>query len=209
MQLSEDAIGQVSEVTLSVSRIDEDGNVTDIGVVDSYVAPLHRKAINKARRLVREFVSELGVLIAPRQQVILGGVGVHMANVIVNGGHQFPAKRLYDNAAAIPKYIGWGTGAGTAAASDTTLFSEKADDLSSTSGTRSTGTTGYTTTTNTDDTATCSATKTATGAGTVTNAGLFTSATMGSGSLYAKGDHASQALTGGQALVYTFAIKFS
>jgi hypothetical protein len=38
------------------------------------------------------------------------------------------------------KFIGWGTGAGTASQADTTLFSEKALDLSTTSGTRVTGT---------------------------------------------------------------------
>ena len=39
-----------------------------------------------------------------------------------------------------PKFIGWGTGAGTAAVADTTLFSEKALDLTATTGTRTTGT---------------------------------------------------------------------
>lgn len=131
-----------------------------------------------------------------------------MATVVVNVGQAIPPSRMAGGGTE-PKQIGWGTGAGTAAAADTTLFSEKAVDLSATSGTRTTGTSSSVTTTVTNDTYQVVGTRTATGAGTVTNAGLWDNATMGSGVLYVKGDFTGIVLAIGDAISYTFKVKFS
>lgn len=110
---------------------------------------------------------------------------------------------------AEPKQVGWGTGAGTAVVADTTLFSEKALDLTATTGTRVAGTSSQVTTTLTNDTYQVAATLTATGAGTVTNAGLFDNATITSGTLYVKGDFTGIGLSSGDSIAFTFKVKFS
>lgn len=107
-----------------------------------------------------------------------------------------------------PKYIGWGTAAGTAAVTDTTLFTEKDVDLSATSGTRTTGTSSQQTTTTTSDTYRVTGTRTATGAGTVTNAGLFDNATIASGSLFLKGDFTGIGLASGDSIAFTINCVF-
>src|SRR3990172_7708123 len=85
-----------------------------------------------------------------------------------------------------PLNIGWGTGAGTTAATDTSLFTEALVSLAAGTTDHTVGTSSQQTTSTTDDTYRVTGTRTATGAGTVTNAGLFT-ATSG-GTLYLKGD---------------------
>lgn len=106
-------------------------------------------------------------------------------------------------------YIGWGTGAGTAASTDTTLFSEKAADLFATSGTRVTGTSSQQTTTVTNDTWRLTGTITATGSGTVTNAGCFDNSAIGSGNLMVKGDFTGIALVSGDSIAFTINLKYA
>ncbi len=135
-----------------------------------------------------------------------------MATVIVNGGQKIPSGRMIGSTPSQgePKYIGWGTSAGTAAVADTSLFGEKDVDCSSTSGTRTTGSSSQVTTTQTNDTYQVTGTRTATGSGgTITNAGLFDNATISSGTLYCKGDFTGIPLAAGDAIAFTFAIKFS
>lgn len=108
-----------------------------------------------------------------------------------------------------PKYIGVGTGAGTAAVTDTTLFSEKAADLATGTGTRITGTSSQVTTTTTNDTYQLVGTLTATGAGTVTNVGQFDNATIGSGNLWSKSDFTGVALGVGESITFTLKTQFS
>lgn len=134
-----------------------------------------------------------------------------LATVVVNAGQKIPSGRLIGAtpSQAEPKYIGWGTSAGTAAVGDTTLFGEKDVDLSSTSGTRTTGSSSQVTTTQTNDTYQVTGTRTATGAGTVTNAGLFDNATIGSGTLYVKGDFTGIALAIGDSIAFTVQVKFA
>jgi hypothetical protein len=131
-----------------------------------------------------------------------------MATVVTNGGQSIPSARMIGSGSD-PKNIGWGTSAGTAAATDTTLFGEKDVDLASTSGTRTAGTSSQVTTTNTNDTYQVTGTRTATGAGTVTNAGLWDNGTIGSGTLYVKGDFTGVALASGDSIAFTFKVKFS
>jgi len=101
-----------------------------------------------------------------------------------------------------PVNVGWGTGAGTTARSDTSLFTEKLVDLTTSAGTDHTaGTSTRQTTNTTNDTYQVVATRTATGAGTVTNAGLFDAAS--GGNLFLKGDFTGIGLASGDAIQFT------
>ena len=131
-----------------------------------------------------------------------------MANVLTNAGRDIITNRI-SGAGTEPKNVGWGTGAGTAAATDTTLFAEKALDLAATTGTRVAGTSSRQTTTNANDTYRVTATLTASGSGTVTNAGLFDNTTIGSGNLFIKGDFTGIALTSGDSIAFTFNLQFT
>jgi len=129
------------------------------------------------------------------------------ATVLTDGGKAIITNRIIQ-AGTAPKYIGWGTGAGTAGATDTTLFTEKLVDLSTSAGTdHTTGTESRTTTTVTSDTYTVTGTRTATGAGTVTNAGLFDAAS--GGNLFVKGDFTGVVLASGDSIAFTFNCKFA
>src|SRR5678815_4962376 len=126
-----------------------------------------------------------------------------MATVVTNLGKGLITGALQSGTITIPRYIGWGTAAGTAAITDTTLFTERDVDLSATVGTRTTGTATQATTTTTNDTFRVTGTRTATGAGTVTNAGLFDNATIASGTLFLKGDFTGIALAIGDSIAFT------
>ena len=134
-----------------------------------------------------------------------------MATVVTNAGQAIPSGRMIGStpSQAEPKFIGWGTGAGTAAVADTTLFSEKDVDLSATTGTRTTGSSSQVTTTQTNDTYQVTGTRTATGSGTVTNAGLWDNSAIGSGTLYVKGDFTGIGLSSGDSIAFTFKVKFA
>lgn len=129
-----------------------------------------------------------------------------MANVLTNPGRAIVTSRLAGGGTE-PKQIGIGTGAGTAAVTDTTLFSEKAADLASTSGSRVAGTSSQVTTSVASDTYQVTGTVTATGAGTVTNAGLFDNSTIGSGNLFLKGDFAGITLAINDSITFTFKLQ--
>ena len=101
-----------------------------------------------------------------------------MANVLTVLGRAIIGARLKGTGTE-PKYIAVGTGAGTSAAADTTLFTEVGDG-------RVTGTSALITTTSTDDTYEVTGTYTAPGARAITNAGLWDAIT--SGALFMKGD---------------------
>lgn len=133
---------------------------------------------------------------------------VNLATVLVNGGKAMVVNRILGTGTE-PRYIGWGTAAGTAAATDTTLFTERDVDLSATSGTRTTGTSSAVTTTVTGDTYQVVGTRTATGAGTVTNAGLFDNATIASGTLFMKGDFTGIGLSIGDSIAFTMKVAFA
>jgi hypothetical protein len=138
---------------------------------------------------------------------LLLGLRVLLATVITNVGLAVFTNRIIQ-AGTAPKNIGWGTGAGTAAAGDTTLFTEKLVDLTTSAGTDHTvGTESRTTTTQTNDTYTVTGTRTATGAGTVTNAGLFDAAS--GGTLTVKGDFTGIGLAIGDSIAFTFNVKFA
>ena len=132
-----------------------------------------------------------------------------MATVLVNAGTAVASGRMIGAtpSQAEPKQIGFGTGAGTAAVADTTLFSEK-DPSGSVSGSRTAGTSSQVTTTVTNDTYQVVGTMTATAVLGVTNAGLFDNATIGSGALFVKGDFSVINLASGDSISFTIKVRF-
>lgn len=122
-----------------------------------------------------------------------------MATLLVNTGKAIVTNYLNGGSATQPKYVGWGTGAGTTTATDTTLFTE--------TGSRVTGTTTQQTTSTTNDTYQVVGTQTASGSVTITNAGIFDAST--SGNLFAKGDFTGIALNSGDSVQFTFKVQFS
>lgn len=143
----------------------------------------------------------------PGLRDLLKGLRELLATVLTDVGKAVITNRIIQ-AGTAPKNIGWGTGAGTAAAGDTTLFTEKLVDLSTSAGTDHTvGTESRTTTTVTNDTYTVTGTRTATGAGTVTNAGLFDAAS--GGVLTIKGDFTGIGLGVGDSIAFTFNLKIA
>lgn len=122
-----------------------------------------------------------------------------MATLLVNTGKAIVTNYLAGGAATQPKYVGWGTGAGTTAATDTTLFTEVTP--------RATGTATQVTTSTTNDTYQVVGTQTAGTTETITNAGLFDATT--SGNLFAKGDFTGIALLSGDSIQFTFQVQFS
>lgn len=124
-----------------------------------------------------------------------------MATLLVNTGKAIVTNRIKNGAtgATEPNYTAWGTGAGTTAATDTTLFTEI--------GTRVAGTSTQVTTSTTDDTYQVVGTQTAGSSVTITNAGLFDA--LSSGNLFVKGDFTGIALTSGDSIQFTFKVQFS
>lgn len=129
-----------------------------------------------------------------------------MATVLTNDGQEWAAERLagvqgagtnnvYANAGS---HIGWGTGSGTASASDTTLFTESSDPASRASTTVSVVGTGSSAKYQATATLTSSTSQT------ITNAGLFTASS--SGVLLVKGDFTGIALANGDSISFTLTI---
>jgi len=122
-----------------------------------------------------------------------------MTTLLVNTGKAIVTNYLNGGAATQPKYVAWGTGAGTTAATDTTLFTE--------TGSRVSGTTTQQTTSTTNDTFQVVGTLTAGGSLTITNAGTFDAST--SGNLFVKGDFTGVPLNSGDSIQFTVKVQFS
>lgn len=122
-----------------------------------------------------------------------------MATVIANTGKAVTTNRLKGSGTE-PNYAAWGTGAGTAAATDTTLFTEAAE-------ARVAGTSTQQTTTTTSDTYQVVATITSAGTQTITNFGLFDASTAGN--LFLKGDFTGVALVAGESVQFTAKAVFA
>ena len=121
-----------------------------------------------------------------------------MATLLVNTGRAIITNRL-NGGGATPQYVGWGTGAGTTGATDTTLFTEVLPRVS--------GTVSQVTTSSTNDTFQVVATQTAGTTETITNAGLFDAST--SGNLFVKGDFTGIPLNSSDSIQFTFKVQFS
>lgn len=122
-----------------------------------------------------------------------------MANVFADAGKAIVTNRII-GAGTEPKFIAWGTGAGTAAVADTTLFTEASE-------ARVTGTSTRVTTTVTNDTHQVTGQMVANGSKTITNAGLFDASTVGN--LYVKGDFTGVALVLNDTIDFTFKLQFT
>lgn len=119
--------------------------------------------------------------------------------VVTNVGKGIIAKRMYGTPTQTePKFIGWGTGAGTSAVGNTTLFTEAAE-------ARVTGTGSTITTTLTNDTHQCVGTMTSLSTQTITNAGVFDALTVGN--LYVKGDFTGVPVNSGDAIQFTIKVQ--
>lgn len=116
-----------------------------------------------------------------------------MATVLTNAGRAIISNRIKGGGTE-PNYVAWGTGAGTAAASDTTLFTESAE-------ARVAGTSTQQTTSVTNDSYQVVGTITASATRAITNAGLFDAST--SGNLFVKGDFSTVNLSTGDAIQFT------
>ena len=120
-----------------------------------------------------------------------------MANVLTTVGKGIMTARMLGATPSQvePKFVAWGTGAGTAAVADTTLFTESAE-------ARTTGTGSQVTTTVTNDTHQIVGTIVATAGRVITNAGVLDAATVGN--LYLKGDFAGVTLATAESIAFTF-----
>jgi len=122
-----------------------------------------------------------------------------MATLLVDTGKAIVTNYLNGGAATQPKYGACGTGAGTTATRETTLFTEVLPRVS--------GTTSQVSTSTTDDTFQVVGTQTAGSSVTITNAGLFDAST--SGNLFIKGDFTGVPLSSGDSIQFTFKCQFS
>jgi hypothetical protein len=140
-----------------------------------------------------------------------------VATVLTSAGKAVVTNRI-KGAGTEPLFVSWGTGAGTAAVGDTTLFTEDySTSNNGTGNTRVTGTSSQVTTTVTNDTYQVVGTLVAQHATTVTNAGTFdsngvaanlTTAPSG-GNLFVKGDFGSLALSTNDSIQFTVKCQFT
>jgi hypothetical protein len=122
------------------------------------------------------------------------------ATLVVTTGKAIVTNRLR-GAGTEPVFLAWGTGAGTTAAADTTLFTEASES-------RVTGTSSQTTTTTNNDTYRVVGTMTVAGSGkTITNVGLFDA--VSSGNLFFKSDFTGLALNVGESIQFTISVQLT
>src|SRR3990167_226878 len=117
-----------------------------------------------------------------------------MASIYTDAGQVWVVDVIDATATPGTHYIGWGTGAGTAGGTGTTLFTEATEARSS--ATKSQPAT---------DTNQWVATITADGPKTITNAGVFTATTAGT--MLVKGDFTGIALDANDAIEFTITLQ--
>jgi hypothetical protein len=123
-----------------------------------------------------------------------------MATLVVNTGRAIATNLISGLGGTVPKFVGWGTGAGTTGATDTTLFTESSE-------ARTSGTVSQQTVTTTNDTFQVIGAITASAGRTITNAGLLDASSAGN--LYCKGDFTGLAILTGDSIQFTFKITYS
>lgn len=125
--------------------------------------------------------------------------GFPLATVFTHVGKAVTANRILGSGTE-PKFVAWGTAAGTAAAGDTTLFTEAAE-------ARTSGTSSRVTTSQTNDTYQVIGLITSLSGQTITNAGLFDAAAAGN--MYMKGDFTGVPLLTGESIQFTMKLQYS
>jgi hypothetical protein len=123
-----------------------------------------------------------------------------MATVFTNTGRAWIVDRMDGTVTTRMTGIAWGTGAGTAAITDTTLFTEASE-------ARVNATLSQVTTLVVGDTYQAVGTITANGTKSITNAGLFDASS--GGVLLIKGDHSSVPVELNDQIQYTFQLQIS
>lgn len=121
-----------------------------------------------------------------------------MATVLANVGLAWIIDKMDDSQTSSMNRVGWGTGAGTAAATDTALFTEAGES-------RATGTISQQTTSVTGDTYQVIGTLTSTSTKTITNAALFDAAS--SGNMLVKGDFTGIPVLANDSIEFTFRVQ--
>src|ERR1051325_4652031 len=202
-------VAQTTTVITSIRAVvtPAGGRGVDLGVITS---PYRNRVANWAWK---RFYKEPQIRRALGRQLWKGWVAHEhgMASVYTSVGKNWVADKMrYTNNVAVgiistqpndtPRFIGWGTGAGTAAVGDTTLFTESSDPA-----TRATATLSGVTTTVTGDTFQAVGTLTSSTTQTITNAGLFDKVTVGN--MVMKGDHAGLPLLNTDSVQYTFKLQ--
>jgi len=134
------------------------------------------------------------------QDLIRKGL-VSLLTAFTNAGAAIVTNRIIQ-AGTAPKNIGWGTGATTAAVTQTALVTEAAP---TTSGGRTVGTESRTTVTNTNDNYQVTGTVTAGSSLAITEAGLFDA--VSSGNMLIRGDFSAVNVVSGDSIAFTFGLK--
>lgn len=138
---------------------------------------------------------------------VLSSLLLFGATIFTSAGKAIVTNLVSGLGGTTPKWVGWGTGAGTAAVGDTDLFTTAAES-------RTSGTVSRTTTTVTNDTYQVQGTITVAGSGkTITNVGIFDGAGSGSpptgANLFFHADHSGVALNVGESITYTLTVQFT
>jgi len=127
-----------------------------------------------------------------------------VASVLTELGEEWVVDRLVATSgtysADVGNYVGWGTGAGTANKTDTTLFTESNDPVSAARTTGAVTKTGTTTAAKWQ----CVATIASTTSQTITNAGTFKAG--GAAAMFVKGDFTGIPLVSGDSIQFTFTL---
>lgn len=127
---------------------------------------------------------------------ILHELGVMLATVFTTAGKGLFIDKVTEDDSTATFYIGWGTGAGTSAVGDTTLFTEASEDRVAATMSQPSA-----------DTVQWLGTMTADGNKTITNAGVFTAPT--SGTLVEKGDFTGRYVETGDQIIFTCQIQLT
>lgn len=127
-----------------------------------------------------------------------------MASVLTNLGEEWIVDRLVGTSGTyssdVGAHVGWGTGAGTANKTDTTLFTESNDPVSSARTVGTISKTGTGATAKWQNVATVPSTSTQT----ITNAGTFKAG--GAVAMFLKGDFTGIPLVSGDSITFTFTL---
>lgn len=140
-------------------------------------------------------IQNLGVMLAEALGAMVANAQILLATIFTQAGEDWVVDKLDETVQTTGDYIGWGTGAGTAAKGDTTLFTEAAE-----------ARVVATRTQNTSDKIRWVGTLTAAGAKTITNAGNFTASS--GGSLIVHGDFTGIVLAINDQIQFTIDLEF-
>ena len=196
------AHGEAKAVWIDIEVIRADGRREPHGCVSYWHRSRIRRSVHVAKKLLL-WPLHCWDKFADRY---IPALSFGLATLQVNGGRGIVTARLRGTGTE-PLNIGWGTGAGTTAAADTTLFTEALVNMTAGGTDHTVGTSSQQTTTTTNDTYRTTGTRTATATGTITNAGLFDAAS--GGTLFMKGDFAGIALSANDAIAFTMNVQYS